>query len=393
MLRARDFERLTGAVDAKRAAVHADIRNESELHRVLETFAIGDPSLAALIEEWMAAAPESASPYLARASHSYELAFDARGRKYANQTSDEQIAGMERHLAEVAGAADAALERDPRSTEAYRMLIKVATARGDQQQCGAVARDALAIAPASFRVRWSLAQCRLPRWGGSRRAVEAIWEQARPFAADNPELAVLAGVLAWDQGRLLDGEPAMQLLNRSVAAGPYSGYFFERAREQYFNGSAEAALEDATMGLALSPQHPDLLSIQFQAYFKLGRHNDAGAVLDVFAEVDPTDEYVPIWRKELQDLSAADAADSGGGGFQETLRADAVLAQRGDWDGIIQRWSTYLGTQPNDGRAYLERAGAWRQKGDMQAARADIERACTLSDTRACAIAQSQGWR
>jgi len=422
-LRSRDFATLTQTLEAKRARVAEDIRHEAEWNRVIATFSINDPSITPLIEDWLAASPDSVVPYLASGTHMYSLAFNARGTKTALNTTREQIAGMEHFLEKVVADAGAALKRDHREVLAYRLLIDVARAGGTQTECGSLARDGLAVAPASFRIRWALAGCRLPRWGGSRAGVAAVWEKAKPFVADNPDLSPLAGLAAYDEGRLLKGDDAMRLLDQAVAAGPYPAFFLERAREHYANDRDQEALEDANLGLILSPQDPDLLEYQFLALANLNRADEASEVLDVLAEVDPTHADVPKWRDDIQRMVAAVGADSAWASykrgrellkagndsgalaaFEEAVRRDPahfdsyenidyLLVKQRDYDTVIRHWSNYLLQRPRDGRAYLERAGTNRHKGDMAAARADITKACELGTAEACGIARSQGWQ
>ena len=109
---------------------------------------------------------------------------------------------MNHFLEKVILDARTALARAPKLTEGYALLIDVARTVGAQRGCGEVAREGLSVAPASMRIRWALAMCRLPRWGGSHEAVRAIWDQAEPFVADHPALAALGGVVSWDLGRL-----------------------------------------------------------------------------------------------------------------------------------------------------------------------------------------------
>jgi hypothetical protein len=52
-------------------------------------------------------------------------------------------------------------------------------------------------------------------------------------------------------------------------------------------------------------------------------------------------------------------------------------------------WTDYLARKPDDGAAYLERAGAERRNGDTTQAIADVRRACELGNAHACRIARS----
>jgi Flp pilus assembly protein TadD len=390
MLRKREFAALTSLLEAKRGRVAHDIRHESEWHRVVQSFDIADRSITPLIEDWVAAAPASVVPLIASGTQMYALAFDARGTKYATETTVEQFAGMHHFLEKAVIDARAVLERDPKEVLAHRLLIFVAMAGGSQEECGMFAREGLTAAPASMRIRWALAMCRLPRWGGSTRAVEAIWEKARPFVIDNPDLTALAGVVAYDKGRLAKGEEAIKLFDQALAVGAHSAFYLARSRAHYNNNRSEAALEDAKAGLLLSPEDPDLLEYQFRALVDLGRLDHAGSTLDVLAAVDPTNPNLPKWREDAQHRMRAESDTPSD--FTAILELDRLLIQRRDYDAVIRHWTNYLAQAPTDGRAYLERAGTHRLKGDMASARADIVKACQLENVQACSIAKRQGW-
>lgn len=423
MLRSRDFATLTHALEAKRVKVAQDIRHESEWNRVMRSFAITDPSITPLIEEWVAASPASVVPYIASGRHMHAMANEARGTKLARDTSREQIAGMERFLEKVNRDAGAALQRDPKEVIAYELLINVAQSAGAQTECGTVAQAGLTAAPASLRIRWALAMCRLPRWGGTRAGVEAIWEKARPFVADHPDLSVLRGIMAWDGGRLMDGDDAMRLLDQAIAAGPYPAFFLARAREHFDRDRLEAALEDVHLGLIISPQDPELLEYQFSALADLGRIDQASAALDVLAEVDPTNPDLAAWQNWVTRTQSASGPGSAWESYtrgRELLKAgddagalaafqlavqrdpahfdsyqniDYLLLKRREFDTVIRYWGAYLAQRPDDGRGYLERAGTNRHKGDMAAAQADLVKACELKNAQACGITKRQGWQ
>jgi hypothetical protein len=423
LLRSRDFPALTRLVDAKQAIVERDIRNESELHRVIGSFGVADPTLAPFIDDWVAASPDSVAPNIASARYLFARAFAERGTKVASETSLEQVTGMNHFLDKVILDARSALARAPKLTEGYALLIDVARTVGAQRGCGEVAREGLSVAPASMRIRWALAMCRLPRWGGSHDAVRDIWEQAQPFVADHPALAALGGVVSWDLGRLSDGDEALRHLEAALAAGPHSAFFLARAREYIDAKKVDAALEDATSGLAWAPEDPDLLAIRFQTLAGLGRFTEAQATLDLLAETNATHADVPEWREYMQKQTAAAAADSTGGHysrghqhlrsgdqrralaefetavrrdpahFDAYLSLDQLLAPRREWDAIVTHWTNYLAARPGDVRAYLERAGANRQRGDMTAALADVAKACELGSEKACGVWKNQGWQ
>ena len=69
--------------------------------------------------------------------------------------------------------------------------------------------------------------------------------------------------------------------------------------------------------------------------------------------------------------------------FESYRNVDWLLAQRGDWDGVITHWTRYIELEPLNGQAYLERGGAYHRKGDQRAALADADKACGLGAPRA----------
>jgi tetratricopeptide (TPR) repeat protein len=427
MLRTREFATLTATIDHKHAAVIRDIRNETELHRVVESFAVDDPAITSLFDEWIAASSASTSPLVAKAVHLNARAFAARGGRYAADTTPEQFAGMNEFLAKSVDTALTVVNRDPQHTQAHRALIDAARAHGDQAMCGDHARRGLTAVPASLRIRWALAMCRLPRWGGSYAALEDIWEQARPFVVDNPELKLLGGVVSWDVGRLADGDEAILHFGKAIAAGAHAVYFLDRAREYLRIKNAAAALDDATNALAMLPGDPGILEVQMRAFDQLGRTRETAAALAIIEEIDATNAIIPEWREHLarvaeyearvaqQNVARQTYADGyqlyKAGDRDGALRAfrahlidnpsdfnahraiDIILAERRDWDGVIALWSSYLDRHPKDGRAFLERAGARRHKEGMGAARGDILSACALGNAEACDIARTQRWQ
>lgn len=72
--------------------------------------------------------------------------------------------------------------------------------------------------------------------------------------------------------------------------------------------------------------------------------------------------------------------------FESHRLIDWLLARHGAWDEIIAYWDRFIALEPNSAPAYLERAGAYRHRGDMQRALADLDKACGLDNQQACAI-------
>lgn len=62
---------------------------------------------------------------------------------------------------------------------------------------------------------------------------------------------------------------------------------------------------------------------------------------------------------------------------------DYLLVRQRRFDEAIEHWNRFLALEPENARAYFERAGTYQRKGDMPNALADLERAADLGNEEA----------
>jgi tetratricopeptide (TPR) repeat protein len=303
--------------------------------------------------------------------------------------------------------------------------------------------------PASFGIRTALAACLLPRWGGSYEEVAAVADEAAERVPEHPALAALRGLVDWDRGRVAakeqGDEAAAALYTRALEAGEYWRYYESRASAYYRLKRYTDTLADLSRGLALLPEQPGMLVLRAKTLLALERPGEAVADIRLVAAIDPTSDDLASFRKrELETgvqrghqlltvtndpagaarrLTATIELTGGNGDayywrgraylftkdmdraladFEEAIRRDErhleayrnvdyILAKRGDFDGIVARWTGYIALEPMSGQAYLERAGAHKAKGDMTAAFADLRKSCSLGHREACDIERRAG--
>jgi tetratricopeptide (TPR) repeat protein len=443
LLLAGEYEKLGRLMESKQVAAAADVRREPELTRLVLAFDVSDEATGARLDAWVAADPKGWAPHLARAEHYVSVAFTRRGTQWGKETSAKQKSGFQDYLRKATIEAEAALAANPKSIEAYGLLIRIGMARADQNACLAVADRALAIEPNSARIRFSLIYCLRPRWGGSYSAIEAIAEEARGRVDANPSLAALGGMVPWDQGTLLDedeAEEAIVLFSEALQSGEYYEFYADRARELKRRKRHSDALADLANALALRPEDPDILAIRVRTFTALGRYDNALADVRMIRELDPENsdlawirnhetkntvsrveellerndvtgalervhygigvvgESAPLlfWRgraymqrkqydRALTDMRAAVRLDPRD--IEAYHNVDWLLAREGRWDEIICHWTDYLKLEPQSGEGFLERAGAHRHKGDKDAFLADAREACHLGVQKGCAAA------
>jgi tetratricopeptide (TPR) repeat protein len=449
LLRVRDFDALAALLEAKQSSLESDIRREDDLGRVLSAFEVTDPALTPLLDAWVVRDERAWPARLARAQHRVAIAWERRGTKWAKETSEEQFTGMRAVLTGVIDDARAALDANPKLTEAYRTLVVAARGHGDLEACLRLSERGLAVGPTSLRLRIALAQCLLPRWGGSYDAVAAMARESQRYVGQNPQLKALLGLVDWDRGRVEASEKrwerAEQLFTRALEAGEHWQFYYDRARSYHRQKRYAETLADLARALALAPEESSTLVLRAKVLVEMKRYDDALADVRVVGELDPTASDLVRFRHDeaetavhqayqllemTKDIDAAIARctwaiqlapDSAEAfywrgraylqrddrphalhDFEDAVRLDPrhieafrnidwLLAQRGDWNEIIRYWTRYIDLEPLSGQAYLERGGAYHRKGDREAGLADARRACGLGVQQGCEIVQHAG--
>ncbi|MFT5351617.1 MAG: tetratricopeptide (TPR) repeat protein, partial [Gammaproteobacteria bacterium] len=72
--------------------------------------------------------------------------------------------------------------------------------------------------------------------------------------------------------------------------------------------------------------------------------------------------------------------------FDAYLHIDYLLAKESRYLEIITHWSAYIQRADTNGRAYLERGGAYFRSGKIDPALKDAKRACDLGEEHGCQL-------
>jgi tetratricopeptide (TPR) repeat protein len=177
------------------------------------------------------------------------------------------------------------------------------------------------------------------------------------------------------------------------------------ADAQYMAKDYRAAFQSLSAALRLIPSSRlvqnlvprlarGLVYVGWEAH-KQGRENEAIDALDEAAELKLTSDVEARRDAVLTsgfhgtdaELAALDqAARSAPHDFSPHVRLDYALSTRAAWPSILAMWATYLADNPDDARAYRERAGTFNRFGRRIEALADAERACELGSSVGCAL-------
>jgi tetratricopeptide (TPR) repeat protein len=176
------------------------------------------------------------------------------------------------------------------------------------------------------------------------------------------------------------------VVQRTTASADFSGY-----------GDSAAGARDQDVQ-RLSRYFSQRAVVGGHDLAKEGMTGGASVAFDAAIQADPTNAQAFYWRgrahlksgdmaRAREDFQRAVTLDPTHFGSHQNL--DYLLAREQRWDEIIAMWTEYLARKPDDGAAYLERAGAERRRGNMTQAIADVRRACELGNAQACTIARS----
>jgi tetratricopeptide (TPR) repeat protein len=438
----RQFDSLNKTASGIQSAFEQDPSYEYEVVDFYHVFDSTLPEYEVLLNEWVAHSPSHFAPYLARACYYQYRGWESRGQRYASETSEQQFEGMHSYFQKSLKDVDYALAINPRLLGAHIVRISIYNADGENDQEDAAFHEAQQYFPSCFLLYNTMAWAKLPRWGGSYAEMNRIAMQAHKNVRANPELYMLFGRIyadqAWGFRKNKQYDKALSLCAKAIRYGEYYEFFEERARTYLAMKEYDQALKDVNQCISLRPVKSPPYSLRATIYLQKGDLDAATQEISSMDTIFPGDFEVrnlkewtagcflnqghTLFKTDLQQavvsygkaievkpgctaayywrglaswkLKNTDLAYSD---FEKAIRLDPhdfkcyqmmdnLLATQKRWDEIIEHWNRFLSLEPNNGDAYLERAGTYRHKGNMQSALADLRSACGLGNQKACDI-------
>lgn len=335
-----------------------------------------------------------------------------------------------------AGPAD-----QPRSIVGYTLLIGIYNANGNEVAENTQIKKALALFPSSFLIRHESMWAKLPRWSGSYAAMASIAKDAEQFYHLNPRLRILYGLIYCDRGNILRGkqslagaiadyekalsfgeywyfygqlanvfyelknfDAALKAIDKAVSGNPLSAEcYLLRAKIHHAMEYYAEVLDDTQRAQLIAATDHDVSELREWAArdlvdkgykdYEAGLYRDAVDKYNLAYKFDGRNENVFHYRAlanlELRDNAAA-IADFGRAvalapnDLKLYRKYDSVLIREQRWELIIENWTRFLLQQPDHAQAYYERSNAYFNKGDLQNAADDLQKACDRGLDSAC---------
>lgn len=237
---------------------------------------------------WVSAVPDSAYAHAALGHVLARRGWDARGTKYASDTSADALGRMSDYFVKAAMEYGAALNANPRLLPACVGLMAIGRQSSDALRVDATQR-CLAADPASFYVIDEMMNAAEPRWGGSDEAMRKVAAYALEKAAQNPVLVLFASDDTYYRiDRMQDGdEAALAELVPAALKVPNAAYLRTVGGAYLRKGDDWHALAYLSQALRFSPAYAQETRFRAYALYRLGEIAWARTDAQRAVELDP----------------------------------------------------------------------------------------------------------
>jgi tetratricopeptide (TPR) repeat protein len=238
---------------------------------------------------WLEGAPDDAYANMTRGNLLAHRAWQARAGGSSSETdkrlgvrmiSDEtQMKKSAFHAENAQMLLRKSLVIEPRLMPAYNTLINAEMLAGDVGRIGETFSRAIRQSPHSYYVRNTRMNFSEPRWGGSLREMDRLVEEAEPYVAHNPRLAMLRTRRAgMDANHFLAKEqygPALDQHRKALEFGPEQNSLGTAANIAYRERHYTQAIVYYTQEIRFSRDIANMLSNRGAALEKIGEPDRA----------------------------------------------------------------------------------------------------------------------
>lgn len=302
LLQQRKYSELDLQLKNFQKAYEGDFLQEDNVYMAFYTFNRLNSSFENYFNEWVTKNPNSYSAYLARGMFYRNIGAKKRGTKFINETTKEQLDGMEFYYKKALYDFQKAIEINPKLIWAYCYIIDISKNFGQEDMNKSLMTKALQINPHSLLVRWFYLLSLLPRWGGSLEKMENFIKEAKPHYSKNPKLKILEGRLDAEKADQLSiskkYEEALHFYNQALKHGEHYYYNRQKGKVLVKLKRYKEAINAFDKSLQERPYDTETLLSRGYSYLMSGDCQKAIADFDLVIEIDPDDSYAQSYRKD-----------------------------------------------------------------------------------------------
>ena len=297
-----NFRLLDSALAARAVAARISGMQETIYTAAFDVFATPDAALRVHLDRWVLRDATNARARAARAVYFVARAQAARSMVFADSVKAGQWRGMKDWLTLALTDAAQAARLDETDIVGHGVTIDAIRMSGYDSAAVPVLRDALRRQPGSLFIRMKYMWMLRPRWGGSVDALKAFASAEQHAAHDNPRIALLQGMVAFDRGQQLHEDDQYQAAvaeyTKALAYGDFWRYRLARAHAYLSLQETEKALADLNRAIAERPSEVEALASRANAFAQLAERTEGTAAASLL-------------RRAREDLRIAMLLDSG----------------------------------------------------------------------------------
>ena len=290
LLKSRQFATLDAVLNEIQRKYEANPTLEHDADAAWSAFERTSEEFGTLLDAWATEMPDSYAVHLARGARYKKLGVTRWGRA-ARQPSSQLY--FERAAEEL----DKATSLHPRLLHAMTTKMWVVLFVGDREELERLKARALQVNPLSVSARWNYLWSLMPRWGGSRKAMEAEIASIRPYYARNEGLKVLEGLVDADKGDEAMGRgdyrACVEYYAQALSYGERSYYYQQRADCLSRLSRTDEAKADLERSLRLWPSEHRVLYVRGFLGYQEQRWD--AALRDLSAAIESNGEDAKYW--------------------------------------------------------------------------------------------------
>ena len=209
-LRSEQFQQLDAEFSRVQEQFERGKISGEDARDAFRAFYSTDKDLAAKYDEWIKRYPNSYVAHLARGIYYKKVGLEARGGKYIEETSQEQIQNMDAALTKAIKDFGDSIPLTRKPFVSYLHMIDIGKSYVSASYTRELYDHAVALDPRSFAARQKFMAALQTKWGGSLEDMQKFLEECRRAKLPYPQFKQLESLVYENEGweRENDGDHA-----------------------------------------------------------------------------------------------------------------------------------------------------------------------------------------
>lgn len=246
-------------------------------------------------KRWLTHTTDKKHVLLSRGILLYQLGWDARGRKFAKDTTVGEFALMREYFGKAVEDFNAVLDISDKSLLPYMHLIGIAAAYDFGVDKEEIFDRGIQENPASYKLASTHIHMLQPKWGGSFHQIHSVVKRMRKQANKNPKLILLGNLGLTYRAKLLEDEKDDTEYIRLKRFSLLYGAEVQTVLNLSLHYDKKDSLSILSHGIKLYPENARLLLHRAHYY---AQHDDVTSATKDIEKISPED-ISETWESDI----------------------------------------------------------------------------------------------